>query len=184
MKAAILTTLATVFVLLQFSERASAQALPIVNGEILLVQFKGVPQAEAATHNGTYTVDDQGYIEMPYIKSRIRASGKTTSQLEKVIANLYKTARIYPQVTITIQKNADAVQANITIGGRRAGNPGQFPYSRDMKLADAVALARPSQFFRGVVHIIRGKQTFTYNYNDEKSKAVRLYPKDIVELVK
>ena len=70
------------------------------------------------------------------------------------------------------------------MGGRRAGNPGQFPYSHDMKLADAVALARPTSFFRGTIHIIRGKTTKTYNYNDDKSKAILLHPKDIVELVK
>ena len=53
-----------------------------------------------------------------------------------------------------------------------------------MTLADAVAWARPSQFFRGVVRVTRGDEIKEYNYNDEKNKKVVILPTDIVELVK
>ena len=170
---------------LPFAESsARAEPLVIVAGERLEVFFKGIPAGDVATHNGPYRVDDQGYVEMPFLKSRILAKGKTVSELEKAIAGLYKKTGIYPQISLTIQKDGDEPEPLITVDGKRAGNSGQFKYIRDMKLADAVALAKPTKFFRGTVRIIRGDKTWNYNINDAKSKAIRLLPKDIIELVK
>lgn len=121
---------------------------------------------------------------MPYLKERVRAGGLTVSKLERVIAQLYQSSKIYPSVTITIQKAGDAPIPKITISGKRATKPGQVDFVREMTLADAVALGAPNQFFRGTVHLIRRGRTFKYDVNQEKSKVIPLKPKDLVELVR
>ena len=169
---------------LLFPQSAVGDALPIENGEALTITFKGIPTKDINDHNGVYRVDDQGSVKMPYLKGRIRAKGMTVSKLERMIVDLYKSAGVYPEVTITIQKIGDQPQPKVTIAGKRAGKPGQYDFVRDMTLSDAVAIGVPNKFFQGHVHLVRGGKTYKFDIDDEKSKSIPLRPKDLIELVK
>lgn len=98
-------------------------------GDSLTLRISGVPGADSAQISASYSIDAEGNISLPYI-GKIRAVGFTTGQLQTIVANRYKSERIFTNPTI-----------NITSGGGRFINvagevksPGRKSYTPDLTL--------------------------------------------------
>lgn len=90
---------------------------------------------------GEITVDENGYIYVPYA-GRIRAAGRTIDQLRAEIILQLKRVVLTPQVSIQVVERASKL---ITIHGL-AGKGGTFPMDRKLRrLSQALAIAAPDQ---------------------------------------
>ena len=81
-----------------------------------------------------YVVDDQGDISFP-LASRIEAGGQTTQELEDQIARRLQGVVVDPSVSVQVMQ---ARPFYVSGGVNKAG---AFPYSRNMTVEGAVAMA-------------------------------------------
>jgi protein involved in polysaccharide export with SLBB domain len=90
---------------------ARAQA-SVRNGDTIDIRLSGVPSEETATFNASYTVDDKGMINLPYI-NEIKVEGLLPNQIQDVIQNKLKEEKIYTKPTITVQTQSQARYVNV-----------------------------------------------------------------------
>lgn len=82
-------------------------------------------------------VNDQGYIELPYV-GQIRAAGLRSSELATVIRRAYKGMSQDPQVLVALR---DIIRNSVIIGGE-IGRPGRLPLQTNREtLSEVIALA-------------------------------------------
>lgn len=85
----------------------------------------------------TVRVEDNGQITLPLIGS-IQASGKSASQLEKVIAQRLEKDYLHnPQVNVFVE---ESTRNKVTVSGA-VNRPGVFPLAGDTTVTQAIALA-------------------------------------------
>ena len=68
--------------------------------DALQISLLGIPtekQIEAI-------IDEKGTITLPYVDEPIKASGMTTSELERKIQRIYTDGKIYRNITINVPK--------------------------------------------------------------------------------
>ncbi len=127
-------------------------------GDILNIRLSGVPQEDMAIYEDR--IDDEGFISMPLI-GRIKAAGKTTSQLKQEIENNYRARRIYatPNVTITFGQ----VRFVNVIGEVRM--PQRVPFTNDLTVLKALAACNGFTDFanKRAIRILRGSQVINFD---------------------
>ena len=82
-----------------------------------------------------YMLDGTGEISIP-LAERVVATGLTTQELEREIAKALKDVLVNAKVNVQVL----AFRPVFVLGG--VNTPGQFPYSRNMTVLSAIALAR------------------------------------------
>ncbi len=101
-------------------------------------KLKVIVYGEEALSSGIapYDVSPQGTLSMPLIGA-VRAAGRTPSELERDIANRYRSGNFLqdPKVTVTIAE----FQPIYVLG--EANKPGQYPYRSGLDVLTAVATA-------------------------------------------
>ena len=100
--------------------------------DMLQISLLGIPtekQIEAI-------IDEKGTITLPYIDEPIKASGMTTSELERKIQHIYTDGKIYRNITINV-----ATTAKIYYMEGEVRKPQEYPLNRHITLLQAIAAA-------------------------------------------
>ncbi|NNC90257.1 MAG: hypothetical protein HKN82_17510 [Akkermansiaceae bacterium] len=159
-------------------------ASPIESGQAIEVQILGVPPGEQSRVAATYSVSDDGFVNMWQI-GRIKAAGLSTDALARKIEAAYRAAEIYTSPTIQVMSNSSdrLVQQLVTVGGK-VRSPGAKPYQRNMTLYQAVMAAGGATEFGAVnrVKLYRDGDVSTYDLRRAKDKLLKVEPNDVVDV--
>lgn len=146
------------------------------------MRLSGMPQEYAVEFAQQYTVGQDGSVNIPLV-GEMRASGLTSSQLERSIQTKLVAEKIFTQPTVIINVIQGARFVSVS-GGVRA--PQRLQWTGDMTLTSAIGNAGNLNDFgsKKGVRLIRGGKVFgTYDLRDfEKSLAgdPKLLPGDQV----
>lgn len=159
------------------------QGATLREGDQLEIRIGGVPFEEISSITGTYTIDGEGYVNMPHI-GKVRAAGATQGQLQTAIENAYKKGQIYtnPSITVTVPNLARFVD----VGGDVKA-PQRVPFTADLTILGAISAAGGFTDFadQGKVRLMRdGKVTIVNikKVRKDPSKDVKLQPGDKIEV--
>lgn len=116
---------------------ALAQDAVLRAGDQIEIRIGGVPSEEISQVTGVYTVDGDGFINMPHI-GKVRAAGSTQSQIQAAIESSYKSQEIYtnPSITLSVPNSARFVEV---MGDVRA--PQRVPFTADLTVVGAITAA-------------------------------------------
>jgi protein involved in polysaccharide export with SLBB domain len=152
-------------------------------GDPIELRIGGIPNDEQTQVNNTYTVDTNGFVNLPYI-SKLRAEGLTPAQLSRSIEESYRAGKIYtnPNITITMLPMARFV----TVGGA-VRNASRVPFTEDMTLLTAINAAGGFNDFADQkrVRVLRGNDVKMYDirqFRRDPSLDIKLQPGDRVEV--
>jgi len=160
-----------------------AQDAKLREGDQLEIRIGGVPVEEITQVTGTYTVDGQGFVNMPHI-GKVKASGATQSELQSAIENAYRSQQIYtnPSITVAVPNLARFVD----VGGD-VRNPMRVPFTADLTLLGAINGAGGFTDYadQGKVRLMRDGEVTIVNIKQVRknpSKDVKLKPGDKIEV--
>ena len=140
--------------------------------------------ASSAEKLPTTRVDDDGYIRVPFV-GRVRAAGRTASELASLIQNGLKGMSQDPQVLVTVDQSI----TNSVILAGEVSHPGRLTLNTNREsLVDAIALAGG---YRGdakdaVARVQRHGQIFEIRLSDLMElpqEDLRIAPGDRITLV-
>lgn len=106
-------------------------------GDTLELRVGGVPAEETSLVTGAYTIDGEGFVNLPHI-GKVKASGLTQAQLQRSIEAAYQGGEIYTNPTITITVPTVARFVNVS-GDVRA--PRRVEYTTDLTVLGAISAA-------------------------------------------
>ena len=156
--------------------RASAYDAVFRVGDNLELRIGGVPNEETQLVTGAYTVDGEGFINVPHI-GKVRAAGLNQAELQRAVEAAYRTGQIYTNPTITIAVPTVARFVNVSGDVR---TPRRVEYTTDLTVLGAISAAGGFTDYadQRKVRLIRGKEAQMIDV-----KAVRANPSlDIVLL--
>lgn len=170
-----------VFVLLpQF---VNAQDALLRSGDIIELRIGGVPPEEVQQVSGPYTIDGDGYVNLPHI-GKVRADQTTQSDLQRSIESAYKSQQIYtnPSITLTIPNTARFVNT-----GGEVKAPQRVPFTADLTLLGAISASGGFTDFadQKKVRLLRDGKVTIVNVRDvrkDPEKDIRLKPGDRIEV--
>jgi protein involved in polysaccharide export with SLBB domain len=178
-KASVLSILAS----LALAIPASAQDAVLREGDQIEIRLGGVPAEEVSQVTGVYTVDGDGFINMPHI-GKVRASGATQSQLQGAIESTYKSQQIYtnPSITLAVPNSARFVDVG---GDVRAQQ--RVPFTADLTVLGAITAAGGFTEFadQSKVKLLRDGKVIMINIKDvrkDPSKDLKLKPGDKIQV--
>lgn len=152
-------------------------------GDQLELRIAGVPATEIAVVTGTYSIADDGTLNMPYI-NKVKVAGKTIPQIQSTIQNTYKQAEIFTNPTITIMIQAGA--RSVTVGGD-VNAPQRVSWTADLTLLSAINAAGGFTEFadRGDVRLLRGSRGYEVDVRkilEDPQQDIKLLPGDKIEV--
>lgn len=106
-------------------------------GDILELRISGVPGDDVAQISATYTVDNEGFVNLPYI-GKIRAQGVTAGQLQTSIQNTYVQQQIFTNPTIIITTAGGGRFVNVSGDVR---SPQRVVFTPDLTILKAITAA-------------------------------------------
>ncbi len=106
-------------------------------GDILQLRISGVPGDDIGQISGSYTVDNEGNLNLPYI-GKMRALGMTASALQNAIQGRYVQEKIFTNPTILINTAGGSRFVNIAGDVR---SPQRVAYTPDLTLLKAITAA-------------------------------------------
>jgi protein involved in polysaccharide export with SLBB domain len=152
-------------------------------GDPIELKIGGVPNEEQQQLNNIYTVDADGFVNVPYI-NKVKAQGLTPAQLARSMEEIYRTNKIYtnPNITILMQPTSRFVN----VGGA-VRTPMRVPFTEDMTLLASINAAGGFNDFADQkrVRVLRGKEVKMYDvrqFRRDPSLDVKLRPGDRVEV--
>ena len=153
------------------------------NGDTVEVRIANVPTEDVGQINGTYTLDESGMLNLPFI-GLIKAGGSPPSQVQIAIQNKYIADGIYTNPTVTVNPPVGARFISVSGAVRQ---PGRVPYSSDLTLMTTIDSAGgPSDFAGDKIRLVRaGKVQFYSRKKLEKdpSKDPQIEPGDQIEIL-
>ncbi|MGJ8676037.1 MAG: polysaccharide biosynthesis/export family protein [Akkermansiaceae bacterium] len=154
----------------------------------LSISIKGVPAAEQSKISGAYVVSGEGYVNLPLLKNRIKASGKTTNRLEREIETAYINAEIYNNARITVitakTDAGESIDSKIISVGGYVKSPGSKPYSRGMTIFKAVTSAGGENSYGAInrVELIRNGKRTVHDLRRVDDMNTLVYPGDTINV--
>ncbi len=115
----------------------SAQGIRLRSGDIIDVRLGGVPREEIEQVTGTYSVDTEGFVNVPQV-GRIKASGLTQEAVQTAIEGAYRAKGIYSSPTVTVSVPPTARFVNV---GGEVRMPQRVPYTPDLTILAAITAA-------------------------------------------
>ena len=162
---------------------AAAQDARLREGDQMEIRIGGVPPEEIAQIAGTYTIDGQGYVNMPHI-GKVRASGASQSELQASIEHSYRSQQIYtnPSITVTVPNLARFVN----VGGS-VRSPMRVPFTADLTVLGAITGAGGFTDYadQGKVKLLRDGTVTVVNIKDVRrnpEKDLKVKPGDKIEV--
>lgn len=149
---------------------ASASAeVPLRPGDTFEVRLGGVPVSESTSVNGAYTIDGDGYLNLPLI-GRLAVSNMNASQVQAAAERAYVNQGYYTHPTVTI--NVAPAARFVNVGGQVKA-PQRVSYTPDMTVLSAITSAGDFNEYADQKHVrlIRGGKVTVVN-----CKAIRADP--------
>ena len=145
----------------------------------LYIRFSGIMDQQAPLEA---TIDETGDINLLHLKEPVKAAGLTPSELANKIERLYIDGNIYKNVSVNVTMTAKLyyVQGEVM-------QPGQFQLMSGTTLLQAIAGARGFTPYadKKKIDLIRGGQTYRYNYKElekDPSKDVKIKAGDVIKV--
>ena len=152
-------------------------------GDSIELRIGGVPSEEVQQVSGPYTIDGDGYVNLPHI-GKIRADQTTQSELQRSIESAYRSQQIYtnPSITLTIPNAARFVNT-----GGEVKAPQRVPFTADLTLLGAISASGGFTDFadQKKVRLLRDGKVTIVNVRDvrkDPEKDIRLKPGDRIEV--
>jgi len=123
--------------LLLAAPAASASDVAFRVGDTMELRIGGVPSEETQLITGTYTVDGEGFINLPHV-GKVRASGLSQAELQRAVEAAYRGGEIYTNPTITITVPNVARFVNVSGDVRQ---PRRVEYTTDLTILGAISAA-------------------------------------------
>lgn len=138
-------------------------------GDTMELRIGGVPSEETQLITGSYTVDGEGFVNLPHI-GKVRAAGLTQAQLQREIEGAYRGGEIYTNPTITITVPTVARFVNVSGDVRQ---PRRVEYTTDLTVLGAISAAGGFTDYadQRKVRLLRGREVRIIDV-----KAVRANP--------
>ncbi len=160
-----------------------AQDAVLRSGDTVELRIGGVPIEEIQQVSGPYTVDGEGFLNLPHI-GKVRAASSTQAQVQAAIESGYRSQQIYtnPSITLLVPDTARFVN---TTGEVKA--PQRVQFTADITLLGAISASGGFTEFadRGKVRLLRDQKTTIVNAKEivrDPSKDIRLKPGDQVDV--
>jgi protein involved in polysaccharide export with SLBB domain len=177
----LLSMLAT---LLVAATAVHAQEAVMRPGDSFELRLGGVTLSDEIMQvSGTYTVDGEGYINMPYI-GKVMAARATQSQLQSSIESTYRSRGIFtnPSITLTVPDTARFVNT-----GGEVKMPQRVPFTADLTVLGAISASGGFTDFadQGKVRLLRDGKARIVNIKEirkDPSKDIKLRPGDKIEV--
>ena len=104
-------------------------------GDTIELRIGGVPAEETQLITGTYTVDGEGFVNLPHV-GKVRAAGLGQAALQSAIEAAYRAGEIYTNPSITVTVPAALRFVNVSGDVRQ---PRRVEYTSDLTLLGAIS---------------------------------------------
>lgn len=164
-------------------DQALAQSTALRAGDKVDIRLGGVPAEEIMTVSAVYTIDAQGFINLPHI-GKVKAAGLLQHQLQENIEAKFRSDQIYTRPTITI--NQELGDRFVNVDGE-VRNRMRVPYTPDMTILSAINAAGGLSEFADSrrVTLNRGNQTQTLDLRQlrrDPSLDLKVEPGDYIHV--
>jgi len=154
-------------------------------GDQLEIRLGGVPLEEINQVTGTYTIDTEGYVNVPQV-GRIRANNLTQEQLQSDIQNAYVEKGVYSNPTITVTVPLTARFVNV---GGEVRQPQRIAYTPDLTILAAITAAGGFTEYASQqrVRLYRGMDVVNvdmHKIRKDPSQNILLEPGDTIEVMR
>jgi polysaccharide export outer membrane protein len=160
----------------------AAAGVALRNGDTVEVRIANVPPEDVGQIDGTYTLDESGMLNLPFI-GLIKAGGLPPSQVQIAIQNKYVADGIYTNPTVTVNPPAQSRFVDVSGAVR---SPGRVPYSSDLTLMTTIDSAGgPSDFAGDQIRLVRGGKIQYFSrkkLNKDPSLDPRIEPGDQIQI--
>lgn len=162
---------------------AHAQVQTLRPGDLVEIRIGGVPTEEIQQVSGTYAVDDDGSLNLPYI-NKVKGGGLPVPQVQTAIEEKFKAEKIYTNPTVTI---VFTNQARFVIIGGAVRQPGRVPFTSDLTLMGAISAAGGFNDFADqkrvrFVRAGKGSKIDARKLRADPSQDIKLLPGDQVDV--
>lgn len=152
-------------------------------GDTLELRIGGVPSEETTLVTGSYTVDGEGFINLPHI-GKVRAAGLSQAQLQRAVEQAYRGGEIYTNPTITITVPTVARFVNVSGDVRQ---PRRVEYTTDLTVLGAISAAGGFTDYadQRKVRLLRGREVRIIDIKAVRSNPsldIALLPGDQIEV--
>ena len=162
---------------------AFGQDAVLREGDQIEIRLGGVPAEEVSQVTGPYTVDGEGFINMPHI-GKIRAAGATQTQLQSTIEATYKAKEIYtnPSITLAVPNAARFVDVGGDVRSQQ-----RVPFTADLTVLGAITAAGGFTEYadQSKVKLLRDGKVIPINIKDvrkDPTKDIKLKPGDKIQV--
>ena len=104
-------------------------------GDTIELRIGGVPGEETQLITGTYTVDGEGFVNLPHV-GKVRAAGLSQAALQSAIEAAYRAGEIYTKPSITVTVPPALRFVNVSGDVRQ---PRRVEYTSDLTLLGAIS---------------------------------------------
>ena len=161
----------------------AGQDATLRDGDQVEIRLGGVPTEEVSQVTGVYTVDGEGFVNLPHI-GKVRAGGMTQAQLQSAIESTYKSQQIYtnPSITVAVPNAARFVDVG---GDVRA--PQRVPFTPDLTVLGAITASGGFTEYanQSQVKLLRDGKVTVINIKEvrkDPTKDIKLKPGDKIEV--
>jgi protein involved in polysaccharide export with SLBB domain len=152
-------------------------------GDTFDLRIGGVPGDEMSAISSSYTLDGEGYLNLPYL-GKLQVSGMTTSQIQALVERDYVERGIFTHPTITLTIASGARFVNV---GGQVKAPSRIPYTPDMTVFSAINAAGDFNEFadQKKVRLMRGDKVIVINckkIRSDPSQDVKVLPGDAIQV--
>jgi len=129
--------LALLFALLASAGSLLASDAPFRSGDTIELRLGGVPAEETQLVTGAYTIDGEGFINLPHV-GKVRAAGLGQAALQRAVEAAYRGGDVYtnPSITVTVPTTLRFV--NVSGDVRQ---PRRVEYTSDLTVLGAISAA-------------------------------------------
>lgn len=133
------------------------------NGDVFEFRLSGAAVEYLQEFVNLAVVVDNGSVNVPII-GRVNAQGMTTTQLSAAIEKKYREEKIFTNPIVALNPVQTAVNQRSVIVGGAVRAPGQRPWSAELTLTAAIAMAGGADdFAKDTIKIIRDQKAFEYS---------------------
>ena len=152
-------------------------------GDTIELRIGGVPAEETQLITGAYTVDGEGFVNLPHV-GKVRAAGLSQAALQSAIQAAYRAGEIYTNPSITVTVPAALRFVNVSGDVRQ---PRRVEYTSDLTLLGAISACGGFTEYadQGKVRLIRRGGVQIVNIKavrKDPSQDVVLLPGDQIEV--
>jgi polysaccharide biosynthesis/export protein VpsN len=165
--------------------QAIDDSIRLRSGDTLDLRLGGVPREEIEQVSGTYTVDTEGFVNVPQV-GRIRGAGLTQQQLQAAIEGAFKASGIYTNPTITV--GVPQMARFVNVGGE-VRMPQRVQFTPDLTVLAAITAAGGFTEYasQSRVHLYRNMEVVKVDMRrirKDPGYDIPLQPGDTVEVMR